>query len=400
MKIGIYNLHMQAKGGGEKRTLVLADHLSRGHRVWVFVNEPIVVGLWESYFDVDLSRVNFVVMPGDGGKSSRSRHTKREVLSKPLRHFRAIKSFRLDLFINNSHCSNLPCPAPRGIYMCMFPYLHPISPKTVFRSTYRPFVNRLEKHLMGYRLIDFVNSYAAVTANSQFTAGWIKQVWGVCPDVVYSVCDDMGPPGRKQKVILNVGRFFANGADTLHKRQDVLVSVFKRLRDVQRDTWQLHFAGSVAQDAKTRTLLEQLKNDVAGLPIHFHFDADLDRLRNLYRGASIYWHATGYGSTAHNDPSAQEHFGMTTVEAMSAGAVPIVINSGGQKEIVTQGRNGFLWDELDELSRETTQLVTDANLLDRMSKEAVSASSKFGRAVFIANMDRVIGRVLEQDATT
>ena len=139
---------------------------------------------------------------------------------------------------------------------------------------------------------------------------------------------------------------------------------------------------------------------MAALPVHFHFDADLDCLRNLYRRASIYWHATGYSSIPQNDPSAQEHFGMTTVEAMSAGAVPIVINSGGQKEIVTQGRNGLLWDELDELSRETTRLITDANLLERMSKEAVSASSKFGRAIFVAKMERVIDRVLKQDATT
>src|SRR5438552_2176611 len=188
MKIGIYNLHMQAKGGGEKRALVLADYLSRRHRVLVFVNEPIDVGLLESYFDVDLSRMSFVVMPGDGGKSARSLRMKRETFAKPLSHFRAIKSFGLDLFINNSYCSNLPCPARRGIYMCMFPYVHPSSPKTVFRSAYRPFVNRLEKHLMGYRLIDFVGSYSTVSANSQFTAGWIEQIWGVCPDVVYSVC--------------------------------------------------------------------------------------------------------------------------------------------------------------------------------------------------------------------
>ena len=40
MKVGIINLNMQVRGGGEKRTLALAEHLSRSHRVWLFVNEP------------------------------------------------------------------------------------------------------------------------------------------------------------------------------------------------------------------------------------------------------------------------------------------------------------------------------------------------------------------------
>jgi hypothetical protein len=32
-KIGIYNLHMRAMGGGEKLTLALAEHLSQAHNV-------------------------------------------------------------------------------------------------------------------------------------------------------------------------------------------------------------------------------------------------------------------------------------------------------------------------------------------------------------------------------
>ncbi|HYY93508.1 MAG TPA: hypothetical protein VE713_03250, partial [Pyrinomonadaceae bacterium] len=58
LKIGIYNLHMQARGGGEKRTLALAEHLSRSHRVWLFVKEPPDAASLESYFGVDLSRVS------------------------------------------------------------------------------------------------------------------------------------------------------------------------------------------------------------------------------------------------------------------------------------------------------------------------------------------------------
>jgi len=36
-----------------------------------------------------------------------------------------------------------------------------------------------------------------------------------------------------------------------------------------------------------------------------------------------------------------EHFGITTVEAMAAGCVPLVYDSGGQAEIVSSGYNGY-----------------------------------------------------------
>jgi glycosyltransferase involved in cell wall biosynthesis len=42
-----------------------------------------------------------------------------------------------------------------------------------------------------------------------------------------------------------------------------------------------------------------------------------------------------------------EHFGITVVEAMSAGCVPVVHNSGGPKEIV--GNCGFLWQTIEEI---------------------------------------------------
>ena len=61
------------------------------------------------------------------------------------------------------------------------------------------------------------------------------------------------------------------------------------------------------------------------------------RLRQLYAQARIFWHAAGYGECDER-PELSEHFGMATVEAMSAGCIPVVINKGGQPEIVEHGR--------------------------------------------------------------
>ena len=42
---------------------------------------------------------------------------------------------------------------------------------------------------------------------------------------------------------------------------------------------------------------------------------------------------------------------------MAAGCVPMVIAAGGQVEIVTQGRNGFLWSSLEDLKKQVRRFV-------------------------------------------
>src|SRR2546423_5260201 len=106
MKIGIINLGMQARGGGEKRTLALAEHLSRSHQVWLFVNEPLDRPSLERYFDVDLSRIRFVPLNRGQRPIARSQYRPRrgrlDDLTAQLNPFRRIKALKLDIFINNS----------------------------------------------------------------------------------------------------------------------------------------------------------------------------------------------------------------------------------------------------------------------------------------------------------
>jgi glycosyltransferase involved in cell wall biosynthesis len=403
IKVGIYNLHMQTRGGGEKRTLALAEHLSRSHQVWLFVNDPLDLTSMQHYFDVDLSRVRFVTLNRVHRPVLKPQHRpgrgRWDTLALQLAHFRQIESARLDVFINNSYRSNLPCPAARGIYMCMFPHEPPMPFSAdglhgFPRRTYHLLMDRLEKQLMGCRAADFIDSYSAVTANSSFTAEWVRKMWNRRSEVIYSACDNMGPPVHKEKIILNVGRFINDNAAAFHKRQDILLDVFNRLTRIHGDGWQLHFAGSVANDTQSLAMVGRLKEAAKGHPVFFHFDADLRTLRDLYRRASLYWHATGYGFPAREHPNLQEHFGITTIEAMSAGAVPVVINSGGQSEIVTHAVDGLLWDELSTLAEHTVRLIADPLLLRRLSRQAMLSSAKFSRAVFNSSMELIIERLM------
>ena len=78
---------------------------------------------------------------------------------------------------------------------------------------------------------------------------------------------------------------------------------------------------------------------------------------------------------------------------MSAGAVPVVINSGGQKNTVHQKKNGFLWDSLEEMLNYTNILINDKQLLQKLSYQAFLDSKNFSRKAFNQRMDNLIGRL-------
>jgi glycosyltransferase involved in cell wall biosynthesis len=365
LHLGIYNLHLRAMGGGEKLTLVLAEHLSLRHNVSLFCAKPIDVPSLEHFFDVDLGRINIVLLPGAASLPkliAKVRGNSAAAISQ--HHHEQLRQLKLDLFINNSYGSGLLCPAPRGIFMCMFPH----------RGT-------------GAR--DGLASYQTIVAISQYSAEWVQRRWQRTPEIIYPPCDDMGPPETKRKIILHVGRFIADSTqdERHHKGQDLLLTAFKQMTDLHRAGWEFHLAGSLGPD---RSFADSLVEAANGLPVVFHFNSSREQLRSLYRTAAIYWHATGYGVDVNQHPGKHEHFGISTVEAMSAGAVPVVYASGGQKEIVTDEVDGLWWNAVEELVSMTRTLAGDADFRSRLAEHAIRSSKRFDRETFVNRIDRLI----------
>lgn len=401
--IGIYNLHMRSMGGGEKLTLALAEHLSVGHNVRLFYDGPLDIASLEQFFGVDLSRVEFMPLPPPGRLLRLMARVRGwRVPDFSLHHYLQLRKLELDIFINNSYASGLACPAARGIFMCMFP--HATEPRPPARSLPRragdALVDWVEQRVTGVAARDVSDSYTTVVAISRYSAEWVSKLWGRRSETIFPPCEDMGPPAAaKQKSILHVGRFIADsgGNGYHHKGQGVLLDAFKGMESLHRDGWELHFAGSVGVDDESAKYAAALTESAKGFPVKFHIKAGLEELRALYRAAAIYWHATGFGYPASDYPAKQEHFGITTVEAMSAGAVPVVYGSGGQKEIVTHGVDGLCWDDTAGLSEQTLGLVNDSALRARLSSQAVASSERFGREAFAASVDRLVGRLLSGD---
>lgn len=226
-----------------------------------------------------------------------------------------------------------------------------------------------------------LDSYDLIAANSRFTQQWIRRRWNRASQVLYPAVDrESFPPLPKRPMILSVGRFFAGAHNKKHLP---MIAAFRELCDRGLAGWEYHLAGGCDLDQpEQRAYLESVRAAAAGYPIRLHVNLSSDELRRLYGESSIFWHATGYGEDESRDPDSFEHFGITTIEAMAAGCVPVVIARAGQLETVTHGASGLLWRTLEELRSHTQRLIDDTALRARLSAGAQQRSRDFGMDVF------------------
>src|SRR4030042_2182575 len=132
----------------------------------------------------------------------------------------------------------------------------------------------------------------------------------------------------------------------------------------------LCLAGGVENKAEHIDYVESIKKLSKNFPIKVLTNIDWGKLLELFSRSLIFWHASGMGEDEIRHPEKFEHFGITTVEAMASGCIPIVINKGGQTEIIENGKNGFLfetWDELKDVTLKVCSGSIDVEFLTQNS---------------------------------
>lgn len=225
--------------------------------------------------------------------------------------------------------------------------------------------------------------------NSGFTKRYIDKKYGVTSMVLYPPIDL--PDKRavpKENMILNVGRFGIRNAGSSFKKQDVLRDAFIKLHKHGGKSWEMVFIVTVNEQEDEA--FEAFKKSVEGYPIRIIESPDLKTVEEYYLRASIYWHAAGFGENLKKHPDRAEHFGITTVEAMHYKAVPVVINAGGQPEIITDSVNGYVWDTEDELLDKTTRLIQDESLRKKIGDAAEERASFFKVERFCKELSELI----------
>lgn len=87
-----------------------------------------------------------------------------------------------------------------------------------------------------------------------------------------------------------------------------------------------------------------------------------------------------------------ETFGLTALEAMSAGLPVIVPTVGGIAEMVDDGENGWKIDvaNLDKITEKISEMLNDNELYCRMAKSALEYSKKFSEDSMLKNIENII----------
>jgi glycosyltransferase involved in cell wall biosynthesis len=228
-----------------------------------------------------------------------------------------------------------------------------------------------------------LDTYDRILANSQYTQRWIERLWHRPSGLLHPPVG-MAARGEKAPVILSVGRFFLPGTGH-NKKQLEMVTAFRDLvQGGGADGWEYHLVGGCAEEH--RPYLDQIRAAASGLPVVLHPDASGAELAALYGRASIFWHAAGLGEDPERYPDRYEHFGITTVEAMSAGAVPVVIDAAGQVEIVEHGANGYRFADLEGLVDHTRRLIADPAWRDVLSVAAERRAHDFSWESFVGTV--------------
>lgn len=244
----------------------------------------------------------------------------------------------------------------------------------MFKTLFPRFEMRLHGGPSATKFSD-IESYNKIITISEFSREWIERYWGLSSDILYPPVslNNFFVAKLKKNIIVNIGRFFVTGHC---KKQLDMVRVFKRLVDGGIKDWELHFIGSVSEGDLHRQYFEMVKEESAGYSVFFHNNAPFKELHEILSHAKIYWHATGLDENSEKYPIRLEHFGITTVEAMASGCVPVVINLGGQAEIVTE-ECGYLWNTREELLEYTKKLIKNSKLWKEKSQKAIERSRFF-----------------------
>ena len=347
MRILIVHPLMSAMGGGERLCCeTMQALLNRRHELTLLSGEFDADRL-ERFFGFEglFGRVNVRTYPADSGNSFGTyKHL--------LHHVKAQRKF-----ITASSDYDFVFSTQDAGYI-------PDTSRPVFQWGYFP--NSLPSGIYGWplrvhysRKIRRINLILAI---SEYSKSHFDEAWNVPTTLVYPACNMIQPTHIRDNLVVTVAR------GVPEKNLELFWEVAKRFTSHE-------FVLLLTRDPRFMEYSRVLES-MAPANGRVIVNPDKEMYQETLARSKIYLHLMR-----------GEHFGITVVESMSAGCVPVVHDSGGPKEIV--GGSGLRWHKEDEIPR--LLAIADASY-EAMSKLSMERAKAFSREKFDKSLGEVLAR--------
>jgi glycosyltransferase involved in cell wall biosynthesis len=402
----IYDKWLSGMGGGEVVTCTMAAALrDNGYRVTLLSKGKVTAGEIMARLHIDITNIDLTANP---------------------QFLTANRKF--DLFINTSFMDYTYGFAKKNIYYVHFPsairsglfnYVLLFFQKTNLHSLFPKLIKeRVDDRLRAGIYPDMkkrLNSYDTFVTHSNYVAQWTKKYWNKDAKILYPPINmkteavnkrsgetaSVNEMAARQNWICSIGRFFTLGHG---KKQEVMIEAFKRLTEAVKKTegrgtasvengLQLHLIGGIGNEPSSIRFIEKLKKMAAGYTVFFHLNAPRREIESILRKSKVYWHAAGYGENPKKNPIKFEHFGISPVEAVSAGCIPVLFNGGGLTEIIEllgYDKGLHLFSTIDDLVEKTIKILTNRKLISLRTK---TLDDNFSSSRFKERFMRIIEEI-------
>lgn len=377
-KAGLYTPYNIVPGGGERYLLsAAAVFQALNYHVTLMTNKKNVCKTKTMLLDV-VKALEVPLAPSNLSYELVAERSSISLGQKP--------TFEVFFLLGNEKLPELPGLGKVNIYMCQFPFdMH----------------RQIGKQKLGaFTTYDYVlvnSKYTYRHYNSFARSAFIRasRLNAVSPlvSVLYPPVARMSAirseiPGKRKDIVM-IGRIFSGRQN---KGYVAAIRMFQQVSSCVPNETQLNIIGTLMPGhSKFYNKLQELARGFK-LRIHFNVNADRSHIMNILSSSIVQWHLTGIDSKT-SDPASEEHFGLSVVEGMHAGVIPVVINKGGLGEIVENASSGFIGENEAEVVTLTCSIFQKSSTqLARLKKAATVSAKSFTYKIFSKNLRVVVQR--------
>ncbi len=245
---------------------------------------------------------------------------------------------------------------------------------TIWASVYPAYQIALDKKIP---LINFVQGYEPYFENANIY-GLVELSYKLS-DSILTISNYLSNKlknifGYSSKIIPNAIHY-----DLLHhvnvNKEVRTITLILRGSDMKGDFILMDLAKLINNRCKNLTLNIVHMNPYIEFPIFSNSAIDVNLIKGPLERAKI--HELLQQSDIYVDASINEGFGLTALEAMAAGCVPVTSNSFGILEYMNDSKNGFIINEVNDVEKyysKIKELLEDKELLKNMREEGRKTS--------------------------